>query len=189
MHWNFAHRDTLCDLPHVSFTWLAIHLGGRYGQLGRTRNLDEAIVLVRDFARKGGQDFSSTLHATSAIGSQKHLQDKEELFDLYVQLVNVPQFVSSVDLSAARAWIRAAEDFHHPTMLLTYETSLRLAQHLVTLPPLPRHLVTFKNLTSSLAVNAFSACLRKRAPERAVQFFEQGRGVFWSQPIPSWTMS
>ena len=31
------------------------------------------------------------------------------------------------------------------------------------------------------AVDAFSACLRKRAPACAVELLEQGRGIFWSQ--------
>ena len=94
----------------------------------------------------------------------------------------MPQFVSSIDLSAARAWIRVAEDFEHPTMLLAYETSLRLLiHHLATLPSLPQHLVILKSLTSSLAVDAFSACLRTHAPARAVELLEQGRVVFWSQ--------
>jgi CHAT domain-containing protein len=75
-----------------------------------------------------------------------------------------------------------AEDFQHPTILLAYETSLRLLiQHLAALPSLPHHLVILKNITSSLAVDAFSACLRKRAPARAVELLEQGRGVYWSQ--------
>ena len=71
---------------------------------------------------------------------------------------------------------------HIPGLLLAYETALRfLALHLATLPSLPQHLVIFKSRTSSLAVNAFSACVRKRAPARAVELLEQGRGVFWSQ--------
>ena len=75
-----------------------------------------------------------------------------------------------------------AEDFQHPTILLAYETSLRLLiQHLATLPSLPQHLVILKNLTSSLAVDAFSACLRNCSLTNAVELLEQGRGVFWSQ--------
>ena len=46
---------------------------------------------------------------------------------------------------------------------------------------LPQHLVILKNHTSSLAVDAFSACLRKCVPARVVELLEQGRGVFWSQ--------
>ena len=40
-----------------------------------------------------------------------------------------------------------AEHFQHPTILLAYETSLRLLiQHLATLPSLPRHLVILEKL-------------------------------------------
>ena len=44
-------------------------------------------------------------------------------------------------------------------------------------------LVILKNHTSSLAVDAFSACLRRLAPARAVELLKQGRGVFWNQLI------
>ena len=53
-----------------------------------------------------------------------------------------------------------------------------LVQHPASLP---RHLVTLKSLTSSLAVDAYSAGLRERAPARAVELLEQGRRIFWSQ--------
>ncbi|KAH0828771.1 hypothetical protein J3R83DRAFT_3209 [Lanmaoa asiatica] len=80
------------------------------------------------------------------------------------------------------AWIRAAEDFQHPTILLAYHTSLHLlTHHLAALPSLPQHLTFLKSLTSSLAVDAFSACLRNHSPADAVELLEQGRGVFWSQ--------
>ena len=76
----------------------------------------------------------------------------------------------SSDLSAARPWIRVAEDFQHPGILLAYGTSIRL---------LTQYLVILKNLTSSLAVlDAFSACLRKHTPARAVELLEQRRDVF-----------
>ena len=153
-------------------------------------DLDEAIVLVRealDLCPQGHPNRSGLLenlarYLCNRFTQTKQLQDKEELFSLYTQLIHVPQIVSSTDLSAARAWIHVAEDFQHPTMLLAYETSLRLlVQHLATLPSLPQHLVILKNLTSSIAVDAFSACLRKRAPAHAVELLERGRGVFWSQ--------
>lgn len=112
----------------------------------------------------------------------KQLKDKEEAFSLYTQLKQVSQIVSSTDLYATRAWIDMAERFQHPTLLLAYETTLRLlVQYLAILPSLSQHLVILKNLTSSLAVDAFSACLRNRSPTHAVELLEQGRGLFWSQ--------
>ena len=56
-----------------------------------------------------------------------------------------------------------------------------LNQHLASLPSLPQHISMLKDVTSSLAVDAFSACLRNGVPARAVELLEQGRGIFWSQ--------
>ena len=174
----------------MSLNNLASTLSTRYNQLGAMEDLDEAIILNRealDLRPQGHPDRSASLddlarHLRDRFTRSKQLQDQVELFGLYAQLVYAPQFVSSIDLSAARAWIRVAEDFQHPTLLLAYETALRLLiQHLAALPSLPRHLVILKALTSSLAADAFSACLRKRDPARAVELLEQGRGVFWSQ--------
>ena len=174
----------------MSLNNLAIRLFTRYEQLGAMENLDEAIVLVRDalqlhspgHPRRSRSLNNLAYYLSSRFTQSRQLKDKEELFSLYAQLVHVPQFVSSVDLSVARAWIRVAEKFQHHTLLLAYETSFRLLiQHLATLPSLPQHLVVLKYLTSSLAVDAFSACLHKHAPAGAVELLEQGRGVFWSQ--------
>ncbi|KAG6376569.1 hypothetical protein JVT61DRAFT_1547 [Boletus reticuloceps] len=108
--------------------------------------------------------------------------DKKSLFSLYAQLVDAPQLVSLTDLSAARAWIQVAEEFQHPATLLAYETSLQLLiHHLAALPLLPQHLIILKERSASLAVDAFSACLRRGARVRAVELLEQGRSVFWSQ--------
>ena len=171
---------------------LAFYLSARYKELRTGQDLDEAIVLGQEalaLRPLGHPARSESLdNLASCLRSQfartKQLQDQEELFSLYGQLAHVTQTasVSPIDLSAARAWILAAEDFQHSSLLLAYEIALRLlVQHLASLPSLPQHLVILKERTSSLAVDAFSACLRKHAPARAVELLEQGRGVFWSQ--------
>ena len=189
-------REALELLPQghpdrsISLNNLASHLSSRYSRLAALEDLEEAIVLCREALAvrpQGHPDRSASLdnlarYLRNRFTRSSQIQDKEECFSLYAQLVHVPQVVSSIDLSATRAWIRVAEDFQHPTILLAYETSLRLLiQHLVTLPSLPQHLVILKNLTSSLAVDAFSACLRNCSLTNAVELLEQGRGVFWSQ--------
>ena len=174
----------------MSLNNLAVDLFSRYRRLRVMQDLDEAIFLGREvFALhlQGHPDWSRSLdnlarYLCNRFTRSKQLQDKEELFSLYAQLANLSQIVSSIDISAAKTWIHVAEYFQHPTILLAYETSLRLLiQHLATLPSLPQHFVILKNLTSSLAVDAFSACLRNRALAHAVELLEQGRGVFWSQ--------
>ena len=169
---------------------LAVHLSTRYNQLGAMQDLDEAIVLDREalgLQREGHPDRCSSLSSLALclhtrFRRSRNSKDKEELFSLYAQLALVPQLVFSSDISAARNWIHVAEDLQHPTLLLAHETALRfLIQHQATLPSLPRHHVVLKKLTSSLAVDAFSACLRNHTPARAVEFLEQGRSVFWNQ--------
>ncbi|KAN0085817.1 CHAT domain containing protein [Tylopilus felleus] len=178
--------------PHRSRSLknLANCLSTRYKQFGAVQDLDEATVLDRealDLLPKGHPDRSSSLNRLALdlhtrFRRSRNLKDKEELFNLYAQLALVPQLVFSSDIPVARTWIGVAEQYQHPTLLLAYETALRfLIQHLVTLPSLPQHHVLLKELTSSLAVDAFSACLRNHAPARAVEFLEQGRSVFWTQ--------
>ena len=152
--------------------------------------LEPAIVLSREalelcppghpYRFTALRNLAGNLHTRFTRSEQA--EDKEALFSLYIQLADIPEMVSFSDLFAARAWIRVAEDFHHPSTVLAYETSLRLlVEHLSNLPSLPRHLDLLKKATSSLAVDAFSACLRNRALARSVELLEQGRGVFWSQ--------
>ena len=164
-----------------------------YKKLGGIDDLNDAIVLGRDALalRPPGhpgrsaalEDLAQYLRARfTQLGD---IEDREELFSLYAQLEHVSQTFSSDDLSAAKAWIKAAENFHHPTTLLAYQTALRLVvQHLAALPSLPHHLAVLKTLSSSLATDALSACLRNHSPSDAVELLEQGRGVFWGQLNP-----
>ena len=169
---------------------LARHLSTRHNQLGGIDDIHEAISLARDalaLCLPGHPDRSRSLeHLAEYLRTRftqlGQVEDRDEPFSLYAQLEHVSQIVSSEDLSAAKAWINAAEHFHHPTTLLAYETALRLlVQHLAALPSLPHHLSVLKALSSSLAADAFSACLRNHSPTNAVELLEQGRGVFWGQ--------
>ncbi|KAF8122961.1 TPR-like protein [Boletus edulis] len=174
----------------VSLNSLAVRLSTRYKQLGAMADVDEAIVLGREaleLCPQGHPGHSRSLKTLASDLYTRFMQlrqadDKKSLFSLYAQLVDAPQFVSSTDVSAARAWIRVAEEFQHPSTLLAYETSLQLLiHHLAALPSLPQHLIILKERSASLAVDAFSACLRRGACVRAVELLEQGRSVFWSQ--------
>ena len=180
-----GHPDRPMSLSH-----LASCLSTRYERLREMEDINEAISLGSDtleLCPSGHPERSHSLnnlagYLRTRFTRSGQLKDMEDLFSLYAELANLPSMVSSTDLFVARTWIRVAEDFHHPTTLLAYQTSLRLlTHHIATLPPLPQHRTLLKGLTSSLAVDAFSACLRNRSPTYAVELLEQGRGVFWSQ--------
>ncbi|KAF8132994.1 TPR-like protein [Boletus edulis] len=180
-----GHPDSSMSLRN-----LAVSLSIRYNQRGAMADLDEAIDLGRDavdLSLPGHIDRSISLKNLASALYTRFMQlrqpdDKKSLFSLYAQLADAPQLVSSTDLSAARAWIRVAEEFQHPSTLLAYETSLQLLiHHLAALPSLPQHLAILKERSASLAVDAFSACLRRGDRVRAVELLEQGRSIFWSQ--------
>ncbi|KAF8436306.1 CHAT domain-containing protein [Boletus edulis BED1] len=191
------HQEALDLLPKghpdrsTSLNSLAADLT-RYRHLGVMEDLDEAITFSREalhFRPQGHPERTMLLDTLTRCLRVRFTRmwqskDKEELFSLYAQLLHLPPHVSSSDIFAAREWILVAEVLQHPTILPAYETSLRLlVQHLIILPSLPQHLDILKKLTSSLAVDAFSACLRNGSPAKAVELLEQGRGVFWSQLI------
>ena len=185
--------------PHrsISLNNLVICFFSLYKQLGRIDDLNEAIALDREalsLCPAGHPDRSTSLNNLALHFSSRYNQlggighadaaaeDKEELFSLYAELEHVSQTVSSSDSSATKAWVNAAEKIHHATTLLAYETALRLlVQHLAALPALPHHFGLLKHLSSSLAVGAFSACLRSRSLTKAVALLEQGRAVFWNR--------
>ena len=173
----------------LSLINLADELFSRYEKLGDIEDLDEAIVLGQDAVSlllPDQQDRSSYIKPLAAFLFARFAwsgqpNDREGMFDLYSQLADVPQGISSLDLSAAREWVRAAEHFQHQTTLLAYETSLRfLVQHFSILPSLRHQLNFLQKLTLPLAVDAFAAGLRHCSPTKAVELLEQGRVVFWS---------
>ena len=131
-------REALTLLPQghpdrsLSLNNLTVYPFTRHNQLGTVQDLDEAILLDREALalRPQGHPHRSMLLTClasclrSRFTRSKQLQDQEELFSLYAHLAHITQTVSSTDLSAARSWIHAAEDFNHPTLLLAYETAL-----------------------------------------------------------------
>ena len=169
---------------------LASQLSTRYKQLKATEDLNEAVALSRDalalFSPGHPARLTSlrnlALHLNIRFKQLGRTEDQEELFGLYAELEHVPHMVSSSDLSAAKEWVSAAEEVHHPSTLLAYRTALRfLLQYSTALPSLPQHLTVLKTLSSSLAADAFSACLRNSSSTIAIELLEQGRGIFWSQ--------
>ena len=168
-------------------------LFARFGRTGELSNLNAAIKCHREvlgLRPLGHPDRSSSLNclAKCFLARSKHSErtkqtDLGEAFKLYYELMDVSQNGHTVflqDVHAAKDWVDAAEEHKHRKTIEAYQTLFKLlVNHLATLPSLTQHFTQLKKLTSSLSVDAFSACLRHGSPIEAVELLEQGRAVFW----------
>ncbi|KAF8132853.1 hypothetical protein EV363DRAFT_79127 [Boletus edulis] len=85
------------------------NLAVRYDHLGVMEDLDQVIVLDREFLDllpKGRLDWSKSLynlahHLRDRFTRLGQSKDKEEIFSLYAELVQLPKYVSSSDLYTA----------------------------------------------------------------------------------------
>ena len=184
----FAREDTLFDLA----LWTTLQV---VSPLGTTSSSGQWRTLTRPFssfeqhstlARKEtliGQHHWATLHATSVIGSHDRSSyrirrscsastlNSQMCLNLHLPVIFLP-------LEHGPVWPRIY------SIPLCFSHMKRLFDYLFDIWPLCRHyldILSSSKLTSSLAVDAFSACLRKSSPAHAVELLEQGRGVFWSQ--------
>jgi CHAT domain-containing protein/tetratricopeptide (TPR) repeat protein len=179
--------------PHRSsaLTSLAISLENKFTQQGILSDLDEAIELGRtalvlyppdhfDRSKSLGSLANNLLHRFYQQGA---LSDIDEAFEHYSQLPKVSHSaVSRGDLLATKSWVASAEYFKHHSVIIAYQTALKfLNQHVAVLSSSSQHFDTVKGATSSLAMDAFSCCIRHGALMTAVELVEQSRAVFWTQ--------
>jgi CHAT domain-containing protein len=106
----------------------------------------------------------------------------DEAFSLYSQLSQRSLPVFRFDICAARSWVTSAEQAKHGSALVAYQTTLKFLDHYVAiLAPSSNHFDVVKEVTSSIAMDAFSCCVRHGALTNAVELVEQGRAVLWTQ--------
>jgi CHAT domain-containing protein/tetratricopeptide (TPR) repeat protein len=185
----------LCPLGHLrrssALTSLAISLENKFIQQGILSDLDEAIELGRTalvLYTPNHFDRSKSLGSLASSLQRRFYQqgassDIDEAFELYSQLPKVSHSaVSHSDLLATKSWVASAEYFKHHSVIIAYQTALKfLNQHVAVLSSSSQHFDTVKGATSSLAMDAFSCCIRHGALMTAVELVEQSRAVFWTQ--------
>ncbi|KAG2080877.1 hypothetical protein BD769DRAFT_1647566 [Suillus cothurnatus] len=193
------HRDSSRKVSYL--TWmslfnsiephcLATSLYNRFQRQGDLCDLDESVELYRaalELCPPGHSRRSSTVNdlATSLQDRFRQLNlppDLDEAFRLYLQLSQISHAVSCNDFRAARSWAASAEKLNHDSALLSYQTALKfLDQHVAVLSSSSRHFDLIREVTTSLAMDAFSCSARRGALTTAVELVEQGRAVFWTQ--------
>ncbi|KAF9224796.1 hypothetical protein BS17DRAFT_701538 [Gyrodon lividus] len=118
----------------------------------------------------------------SRFAQQADIVDREVL-RIYSTLADVvPHAPSGADLRAAKGRIDYTEELNHTQSILAYRTMLRvLVRYINALPSSPQYFEVVKSATLSIAMDAFSCCIRHDDLTAAVQLLEQGRAVFWTQ--------
>jgi CHAT domain-containing protein/tetratricopeptide (TPR) repeat protein len=161
----------------------------RFEMHGTSSDLTTAIELfgaVLSLRSANHPSRSETLHhlALSLLRKFEHsksMDDLNEVFRLYSELSESKKGVSRSDLQAAAAWAESADKFSHSSTMTAYRTALTfLVRHASIFPSSVEHYKILKNNVSSLAVDAFSYCVRHGNIKTAVEFLEQGRAVFWT---------
>ena len=162
----------------------------RFTAHGTSSDLTTAIELFRTTLslRPAGHPYrSKTLwHLAYTLQCRfEHFQatdDLNEVFLLFSELSVSKDLVSLLDCQAAAAWVESAEKFSHISDMTAYETALTfLVRHAAIFPSSVAHNQILKKTVSSLAVDAFSYCVRQGNIKTAVELLEQGRTVLWTQ--------
>ncbi|KAG8215669.1 hypothetical protein J3R82DRAFT_7543 [Butyriboletus roseoflavus] len=172
VYWNFVRKGILIK-PNLGS--LANILWSCFSQLGRLPDLEEAIALRCSVLELYPQDHPCRAASLGNLAFCLHARFKHS---------PMHDIMFLADFQFVQEWIQKAEECKHSTTVLAYQTFLRLSgRHFAILPSLPQNLALLKELITSLAIDAFSACLRYGNPTNAIELLEQGRSVFWSQLI------
>ncbi|KAG1860162.1 hypothetical protein DFJ58DRAFT_874879 [Suillus subalutaceus] len=82
---------------------------------------------------------------------------------------------------ASLYWVRSAEMFRHASAVDAYQTALRLLDRCVTVAKAPELRQELTKRHAELMLDAFSAAIRHKQPDLAVEMLEQGRLLLWTQ--------
>ncbi|KAF8841666.1 hypothetical protein BDN67DRAFT_966920 [Paxillus ammoniavirescens] len=118
---------------------------------------------------------------TQAVTASAEAASLDQAFNLFSTLAALPGVSSTSLCEATQEWVKSAEEFKHSSVLEAYKTSLgALDRHIAALASVVLRHQVLGPLTS-LVNDAFSCALRHNDPTDAVQLFEQGRAVLWTQ--------
>ncbi|KAG1725330.1 hypothetical protein EDB19DRAFT_1915142 [Suillus lakei] len=82
---------------------------------------------------------------------------------------------------ASLYWVQSAEMFRHSSVVDAYRTALRLLDRCITVAKAPELRQELTKRHAELMLDAFSAAIRHRQPDIAVEMLEQGRLLLWTQ--------
>lgn len=191
-------EDALMLQPHGSFKRLGIlcdygrALFARYRVDARNEDLSKAIAAHEeataepatlnkvDVLRGLAQCLSSRYSSSANPDDLARAMQCWEQATGWQGAATSDRFLSAVD------WATVARNHHHPSAMHAYDTAISLLSQLAFtgLNVRSRHrLLSMHHDAASVAVDAAMFAIETRSLEKAIEFLEHGRSIFWQQAL------
>ena len=180
----------------ASFHNLASVLACRFRQRGQQTDFDEALSLFRQTLKLqtsyfGDSHRSATLTALGGLLIQAYShslsgRNSEYLDQAMSSFFAATRFSRSVfdRLACAKTWIRYANKYQHPSVLNAYEAALQALPQVAALSlDIKSRQEALSTCSDGVARGAARSAIRAGKLEKAIEFLEAGRSVFWSQVL------
>ncbi|KDR67542.1 hypothetical protein GALMADRAFT_105794 [Galerina marginata CBS 339.88] len=195
----YLHRQSLDLRPHPhptrfnSLRQLAEAVSTRYEQRNQKGDLDEAVLLYRlslELRPPPHPDASYTLTGLGRLLMRAHTQsvdDSDYMTEAMSSFSAATQCISltpTQKVRAARAWSDYADLHRHPSAIAAYGYLLQILPELAALSlDIQSRQEALTARSDGLARKAASCAIRLENLEKAVEFLETGRAIFWGQTL------
>jgi len=178
-------------LRSMSLNNLAKAIQTRFKQYGKDEDLEEAIVLQREALElrpPGHPDHSQSLMSLGSMFLARfgHLGRDDSLHQAMSSYAKAthnslqPSLLKS--FHSAREWALRANEHRHPSDIEAFDAVLGILPQLAALSlDIKARQTALPPGSSGLACLASKCAIRNGNLQKAVEFLEAGRGVFWSQ--------
>ncbi|KAJ7939715.1 CHAT domain-containing protein [Mycena leptocephala] len=186
----------ICAAPHEcvgTLQNLAAAIQTRFERQGDSKDIDEAVMLNREALEiramphsDRGSSLNNLAHAMRRrfeLGGNP--EDMDEAISLHIEASTYRSSSPLIRLFASREWVRSATRHGHPSSLDAYQTAIDLLPHLAafSLDLKSRQQMLARKEIVSLASASAICAIGMNQIDRAVEFLEVSRSIFWAQAL------
>ncbi|KAJ7652740.1 hypothetical protein DFH06DRAFT_1205582 [Mycena polygramma] len=193
------YEEILDNLPpsHIERSWALVSAGTalavRMQVGGKEEDIDKAITLLREAlailpAPDTRRAFALGKHFVALLYKYDQCLDPALLGEAMDTLREASMYETEqpcIRFKLAAQWAHFAEEYDHTSALEAYEYAIGLLPELAMLDSgiTSRQLALAEKDNVGLASKAAACAMRRNQNEKAVEFLEAGRSVFWSQAL------
>ncbi|KAJ7615729.1 CHAT domain-containing protein [Mycena polygramma] len=193
------YEEILDNLPpsHIERSWALVSAGTalavRMQVGGKEEDIDKAITLLREAltilpAPDTRRAFALGKHFVALLYKYDQCLDPALLGEAMDTLREASMYETEqpcIRFKLVAQWAHFAEEYDHTSALEAYEYAIGLLPELAMLDSgiTSRQLALAEKDNVGLASKAAACAMRRNQNEKAVEFLEAGRSVFWSQAL------